>query len=148
MVDPSGSIASRYPISGYAIFRRYVAFAFVSGLANLVTQALSIRVAPIYPLQLSILCGTATGFLVKYLLDKRWIFFDEYDGRASELRKIIVYGLFGVGTTLLFWGVELAFLHIGGTDEAKYAGAAIGLAIGNVLKYLLDRKYVFKARPA
>jgi len=134
------------PISGYAIFRRYVTFAVISGLANLVAQALSIRVAPAYPVPSSILCGTAVGFFVKYLLEKRWVFFDGYDGKAKELRKITVYGLSGVATTLLFWAVELAAWHLGGTDAAKYIGAAIGLSIGNVVKYLLDRKFVFRSR--
>ena len=48
--------------------------------------------------------------------------------------------------TLLFWSFEIAFWKIGGTELAKYLGAAIGLAIGNFAKYLLDRSFTFARR--
>jgi len=126
---------------------RYALFAVLAGVANLASQALVLRLGPAYPLILSILVGTGVGFLVKYVLDKHWIFFDGYGDQLSELRKIIVYGLFSVGTTVLFWAVELTAWHIWYTDAAKYTGAVIGLTLGNWIKYQLDKRYVFlKAR--
>jgi putative flippase GtrA len=95
------------------------------------------------PIEMSILVGTAVGFFVKYLLDKRWVFLDIYDGHGAEIWKILVYGVFGVGTTLLFWGIELTFWRVGHTVEAKYLGAVIGLSLGNWIKYALDKRYVF-----
>jgi putative flippase GtrA len=130
------------------VFLRYILFAVVSTIANLGTQELVVRTAPVAELALSILAGTAVGFAVKYVLDKKWIFYDAYTTRANEARKIGLYGLFSVATTLIFWGFEVAFWTIWRTDLAKYSGAVLGLAIGYAAKYGLDRAFVFKDRRA
>ena len=57
-------------------FFRYVLFAIVSTVVNLGTQEIVVRAAPVAPLALSILAGTATGYVVKYVLDKYWNFYD------------------------------------------------------------------------
>ncbi len=126
-----------------AIAVRYVLFAVVAGVMNLGTQAVVFAIAPVQPLAVSILAGTGVGFVVKYLLDKRWIFFDDYDGAAKEARKIFLYGSFSVAMTFVFWAFEVGFLGMWGTNTAKYIGAVIGLAIGNFAKYLLDRTFTF-----
>jgi putative flippase GtrA len=100
------------------------------------------------PLALSIVMGTATGFILKYLLDKKWVFDDGYSGHRRELQKITLYGVFSVFTTLVFWSFEVAFWVIWRTDFAKYTGAVIGLAIGYAAKFVLDRAFVFKERQA
>lgn len=130
----------------FAIMVRYVLFAIIAGVMNLVTQAVVFGLAPIEPLAASILAGTAVGFIVKYFLDKHWIFFDDYGDVRQEFGKLFLYGAFSVAMTLVFWGFELAFLAIGGTSLAKYTGAVIGLAIGNFAKYLLDRNFTFAQR--
>jgi len=130
-----------------AIFVRYVLFAIVAGAINLLTQKVVFGIGSVHPLVVSILAGTAAGFIVKYFLDKHWIFFDEYADAVQEVRKIVLYGSFSVAMTLVFWAFEIAFLAIGGTDFAKYTGAVIGLSIGNFAKYLLDRTFTFN-RPA
>jgi hypothetical protein len=136
--------ADRISLRGRTIFVRYVAFAIIAGLANLVTQEAVVRALPqSAPIMTSVLSGTAVGFGVKYLLDKYFIFLDGYEGHAAELRKVGLYGLFSIGTTLLFWAFELSFWSIWATAEAKYIGAVLGLALGNWLKYLLDRTWVF-----
>ncbi|QKK33317.1 GtrA family protein (plasmid) [Rhizobium indicum] len=127
---------------------RYVAFAILSALANFAVQALVVSLFPSPSLMPSILAGTAIGFGVKYFLDKRWIFGDRYTSHAAELLKISLYGLFSVLTTIIFWGFEIAFWTVWRTDLAKYAGGAIGLAIGYMSKYALDRKFVFKLKGA
>jgi len=126
----------------------YVLFAVLSTAANLLTQEAVFRTAPVAPLGLSILAGTAAGFIMKYALDKKWVFADGYTGHRDELRKVSLYGLFSVFTTLIFWGFEVAFWAIWGTASAKYAGAVLGLAIGYVVKFFLDRTYVFRERAA
>jgi putative flippase GtrA len=130
------------------MFIRYVVFAGIATLANLATQEAVVRVAPLSPLALSILMGTATGFVLKYLLDKKWVFDDGYSGHRRELQKITLYGVFSVFTTLVFWSFEVAFWVIWRTDFAKYTGAVIGLAIGYAAKFVLDRAFVFKERQA
>jgi putative flippase GtrA len=122
---------------------RYGLFALVAGAMNLGAQAVIFAIAPVAPLALSILAGTGVGFVAKYLLDKRWIFFDGYHGPGREARKIVLYGAFSVAMTLVFWGFEVGFLAIWQTNLAKYSGAVIGLSIGNFLKYRLDRAFTF-----
>ena len=130
------------------IFIRYVIFAVVSTVANLLTQEAVIQVVPVAALTLSMLAGTAVGFAVKYVLDKYWIFYDDYTTPQREARKVLLYGVLSVLTTCIFWGFEVAFWRIWGTDFAKYSGAVLGLAIGYAVKYTLDRKYVFTEQRA
>ena len=122
---------------------RYVLFAVIAGAIEPGLQAVVFAIAPIEPLALSILAGTGVGFVVKYLLDKHWIFFDGYHGPGKEARKIFLYGAFSVAMTLIFWAFEVGFLALWETSFAKYAGAVIGLALGNFLKYRLDRAFTF-----
>jgi putative flippase GtrA len=147
-VTQPDSLGLAPPRARGAVALRYVLFAVVSTIANLLTQELVVRLAGPTALIWSILAGTAVGFAVKYVLDKNWIFYDEYTSGTSEARKIGLYGLFSVGTTLVFWGFEVAFWAIWRTDLAKYAGAVLGLAIGYAAKYALDRNFVFKDRRA
>ena len=135
--------AFRLPRAAPLIFVCYVLVATVSGLSNLASQEIVVRALPIAPIMVSVLTGTGVGFFVRYLLEKRWVFLDAYDNHVAEIRKISVYGAFGTGTTLLFWLIELSFWHIWQTMEAKYVGAAVGLSVGNWIRYLLDRHYVF-----
>jgi putative flippase GtrA len=136
-------LARRPPLAAHVIFVRYVSFAIFSSLLNLASQEIVVRGLPAAPIMISILAGTGVGFVVKYVLEKRWVFLDRYDGPVAEIRKSFIYGVFGIGTTLLFWAIELSFWHIWQTAEAKYIGAAIGLSLGNWIKYLLDKQYVF-----
>jgi putative flippase GtrA len=125
------------------IFWRYVTIAVGTSLANLGTQALGIWVWPAIPFTLSVLTGTAVGFVLKYLLDKQYIFDDRYAGAASEAKKVTLYAAMSVITTLIFWGTEAAFWYATGSQAWKYTGGALGLAIGNYVKYRLDRRFVF-----
>jgi putative flippase GtrA len=141
-----GFVPAASEASSAAMFVRYVLFAVIATLANLATQELVIRLAPVAPLTLSILAGTAAGFVLKYVLDKRWVFEDGYDGHREELQKVTLYGAFSVLTTLVFWGFEVAFWTIWHTDVAKYTGAVLGLALGYAAKFALDRTFVFRER--
>lgn len=123
---------------------RYVVFAIISTLVNFAVQEAVIHISPVEPLMPSLLTGTVAGFAVKYMLDKKWIFFDGYASHASEVRKITLYGLFSVLTTVVFWSFEISFWTLWQTDLAKYTGGALGLAIGYVSKYALDRRFVFR----
>lgn len=136
------AVSPRQRPGAHVIFVRYVLFAVIAGLANLIAQEAVLRIVAEFPL-VSVIFGTGIGFVVKYALEKRWVFYDRYDNHRAEARKVIVYGLFGVGTTLLFWAIELGFWHVGGTAEAKYLGAVIGLGLGNWIKYLFDKRFVF-----
>jgi putative flippase GtrA len=127
-------------------------YALVSGLAtmaNIATQAVvvSFYSGP-YAIQLSLLLGTATGFPVKYVLEKKHVFEFQADNLAHDTRLFILYGFMGVFTTLIFWGVEWAFHVMFETDAMRYLGGAIGLTVGSLIKYHLDKRFVFKQEAA
>lgn len=143
------------PPGGRALVLRYAAFAVLATLANLGTQRLVLAAeaapsgaatATAGGFALAVLAGTAVGLVVKYLLDKRWIFADRSTGLGAHAGRFSLYTLTGVGTTLLFWATETAFWLAWQTELAREAGAVLGLALGYTLKYRLDRRFVF--RPA
>jgi putative flippase GtrA len=101
---------------------------------------------PVYWLALCV--GTGTGLIVKYLLDKRWIFDDRTGGVAAHSRKFSLYTLMGLATTAIFWGVQTGFVLIWQSQAMLYLGGAVGLAIGYILKYRLDKRFVFVTRTA
>jgi putative flippase GtrA len=135
--------ASGKELASHMIASRWILFAAAAGGANILAQELVVRLQPNAPVILSALFGTAAGFLLKYVLDKYWIFFDAYDDHVVELRKIVIYGLFSVLTTAMFLAIELSAWHIFRSSLAKYAGAALGLGVGYRTKYFLDKRFVF-----
>jgi putative flippase GtrA len=126
---------------------RYLLFAIASGVINIIVQECVFRSSPFYLLPLSIAAGTLAGFAAKFLMDKRWIFYDEYSGHSREAKKVLLYGAFSVVTTVVFWAFEVSFWYVWQTETAKYSGAAVGLGIGYILKYFLDRTFVFPIQP-
>jgi putative flippase GtrA len=126
---------------------RYAGFAVIATLANLGAQRLvlaGVETAGPERFAAAVAAGTLIGLAVKYKLDKRWIFFDQTTGLAAQGRQFGLYTMMGVVTTAIFWLTETAFWLTWGTDLAREAGAVIGLSIGYVTKYLLDRRYVFR----
>ena len=123
----------------------YSFFAFIATLANIFLQDISLRLytGP-HHIILSILIGTCTGLLVKYWLDKRYIFLFKANDMAHDLRTFALYAGMGVFTTVIFWFFEISFHIIFGTKEMRYAGAAFGLTIGYIVKYQMDKRFVFK----
>jgi putative flippase GtrA len=93
---------------------------------------------------IAILCGTLAGLIVKYLLDKRWIFADFSTGLKAHSRKFTLYATMGIATTAIFWGTETAFWLVWGTDAMRELGAVLGLSVGYITKYFLDRRFVFQ----
>jgi len=51
----------------------------------------------------------------------------------------------GLVTTAIFWGAETASWLVWRTELARELGAILGLAVGYVVKYRLDRRFVFTA---
>lgn len=87
--------------------------------------------------------GTVAGLVVKYVLDKKFIFFHVVENRKDDAKKFALYSLMGVFTTFIFWGTEIVFDALSQNQNAKYLGAVIGLSIGYIIKYFLDKKFVF-----
>lgn len=120
-------------------------FAGVATLANLGVQRIVLAERSGWYV-LALMAGTATGLVVKYVLDKQWIFFDGLQNLSNETRKFSLYTLTGVGTTVLFWGSETLFWVIGQTQTMREIGAVLGLTAGYFIKYNLDCRYVFQRR--
>ncbi len=120
----------------------YAGFAILATLANLATQRVVLAALP-WGLLVALAAGTLVGLVVKYALDKTWIFSGARHGRAGEAGTFGLYAATGVVTTLIFWGFESAAWLIWQSHLAREAGAVAGLAIGYVVKYRLDRRFVF-----
>ncbi len=123
---------------------KYSLFALFATFCNLFFQYLSLSfyhgVAALY---IAIIIGTFSGLVIKYYLDKKYIFYYVSQNNKAAVQKIIIYGMMGVFTTLIFWSTEITFHHLFKTEYAKYLGALIGLSVGYMSKYHLDKKYVF-----
>jgi putative flippase GtrA len=143
---PAGSASNSSPRREAIRVGLYILFAAIAMLVNIGTQEAVLQFAPFVALYLSIIAGTATGFIVKYWLDKNWIFYDVTSGLGDEAAKIVTYGLFGLLITSVFWVFELVAWWAFETSAAKYAGAAAGLSIGYAIKYKLDKSFVFTGR--
>lgn len=127
-----------------ALVTRYAAFAVLATFANLGVQRLVLAVdeGPA-GFAAAVFLGTLAGLVLKYALDKKWIFDDRTTGVAAHGRKFTLYTAMGIVTTAIFWGTETAFWLIWGTDLMRETGAVLGLAVGYVVKYRLDRRFVF-----
>lgn len=124
---------------------RYAAFALVATAVNLGLQYVCLLLlgGP-QELPIAIALGTIAGLATKYVLDKRWIFYDDEGGLLAHGRKFGLYSAMGLFTTAVFWGTETLFALLFRTDLMTLVGGALGLAIGYVLKFHLDRRFVFR----
>ena len=123
----------------------YALVSVLATVANISTQALSIWLySGTYAVELSVMAGTAIGFPIKYLLEKKYVFNFKVNNLSHDTRLFILYGFMGVFTTAIFWGIEFAFHHVFGTEVMRYLGGAIGLSLGSYSKYHLDKRFVFK----
>jgi len=124
----------------------YALFAFLATSINIGLQRLSFLFYDgSLAIYVAMFLGTAGGLLLKYFLDKLYIFDYKPSSKKDDLRTFLLYSCVGVVTTVIFWGTELLFdavFHRFG--NAKYFGAAIGLTIGYISKYFLDRRFVFR----
>jgi putative flippase GtrA len=123
---------------------RYALFAAIATVANLGTQRLVMRLGEqTLVFMAAVFLGTLVGLVIKYVLDKRWIFFDTGTGLKQHGQKFGLYTAMGLITTAIFWGAESAFWFIWHTEQMRELGAVLGLAVGYVVKYWLDRRFVF-----
>ena len=128
---------------------RYAAFAVIATLLNLLFQFLSLLIyTGMASLYVAMAAGTLAGLIAKYILDKKFIFYHKTESKKQDVSKFFFYSLTGVFTTFIFWGTEILFDAMFETEIAKYIGAVIGLAIGYVIKYYLDKTFVFREKSA
>ena len=123
----------------------YAILALIATATNICAQDITFRLyAGPFDLWLAIVVGTGVGLVVKYVLDKRYIFSFKAKDVAHDAQVFMLYSLMGVVTTFIFWGFEFGFNHLFQTRKMSYLGGVLGLAIGYLVKYHLDRRYVFR----
>ena len=123
----------------------YAIFALIATAANIGAQDFIIRIySGAFDILASVVVGTGVGLVVKYILDKRYIFRFRARNVAHDTQTFALYTVMGLATTVIFWGFEFGFHHIFETKEMRYLGGVIGLAIGYLTKYHLDKRYVFR----
>lgn len=122
----------------------YTIFALIATIANIGMQDISLRIhSGAFAISISILAGTAAGLVVKYLLDKHYIFRFQTRNVAHDSHTFMLYTLMGIATTVIFWGFEFGFDWLFADKLMRYLGGVIGLAIGYYVKYQLDKRFVF-----
>lgn len=127
----------------------YTIFAILATIANIASQEMSVQLyAGDYAMLISIMVGTGVGLLVKYFLDKKYIFRFQVHSMAHDGQTFVLYTLMGIVTTFVFWGFEFGFDYLFQTRSMRYLGGVIGLAIGYYVKYQLDKRFVFVSQEA
>ena len=127
---------------------KYTSFALLATVANLLAQETSIHIySSEFDVYLGIINGAIVGLLIKYNLDKKYIFIYHPDSTTDDLKKFVMYGFTGVATTIIFWASEISFHLIYKTKTMRYSGATIGLILGYAVKYVLDNRFVFSEQP-
>jgi len=128
-----------------ALVVKYTLFAIIATIGNILFQdTLNRLYHGQYDLYPSMILGTLVGLVVKYLLDKRYIFSFKRQSLLQDGQKFVFYSSMGVVTTAVFWGFEMAFDYAFRTIPMRYTGAVIGLSIGYWMKYQLDKRLVFR----
>lgn len=133
-------------IDSFRLAMLYTAFAIVAMLCNILAQDIcNYLYSGDFSILISIIIGTGFGLVVKYILDKKYIFQYKTKNAAHNRHIFFLYTFMGIFTTFIFWGFEFGFHYLFETKEMRYIGGVIGLMIGYVSKYYLDKKFVFTA---
>ena len=127
----------------------YSILASISIIANISSQDVSLRLYDgSCSVLVSVLVGTAVGLIVKYILDKKYIFQFQTQNTLHDAQTFTLYTIVGMVTTAIFWGLEFSFDYFFQSKEMRYAGGIIGLTIGYYIKYNLDKRFVFVKQEA
>lgn len=129
---------------GPTVAALYALFAALSTVVNLCVQSALFGLTD--SLLLPLAAGTAASLPVKYFLDKKYIFRFRSAGVAHDGLLLFLYSCMSVVTTGVFWGAEWLTRHLTDDYALTLAGGAVGLAIGYVVKYQLDVRFVFVSR--
>lgn len=124
---------------------KYFLFALLAIIINLLIQHLTLSIYQgSYDVYLALCMGTGVGLVLKYILDKFFVFKKEKKSLKEEGNLFLIYSFLGVFTTLFYWAVELSFHYLLSFPSAKYIGGALGLIGGYLIKYYLDKRFVFQ----
>ena len=123
----------------------YTAFAIIATFCNILAQNIfSYVYSGHFYIFISIVIGTGVGLVIKYVLDKKYIFKYKTQNTKHDGKVFMLYTIMGIFTTIIFWGFEFGFHAAFETKEMRYVGGVIGLMIGYLCKYYLDKHFVFR----
>jgi len=94
-------------------------------------------------LMAAICMGTLVGLIIKYILDKKYIFNYKTKSKSEDTGKFIMYSFMGVFTTAIFWSFELIFDSIFNHQYAKYlvyAPRILGNATNELFKGIISKQ--------
>jgi putative flippase GtrA len=92
---------------------KYAMCALIAIFFNILVRELSLRLYDrLYSIIISVLSGTVIGLIVKYLLDKKYIFKHYVNGLINNGKMLAFYISTGIITTLIFWTFEFSFEYI------------------------------------
>lgn len=74
-----------------------------------------------FRLLLALVIGTGVGLIVKYYLDKRYIFHWAAGSATRESDTFMLYAVTGLVTTGIFWGFEFLFDYLVGPEVSRQA---------------------------
>jgi hypothetical protein len=129
----------------------YITFAGLATALNLGSQWVVLTIGAMQGLGRDLMLapalvtGTGLALVVKYLLDKTYIFDDRGTGIRAHARKFSLYTGVGLFTTLIAWATEYAFAIASSHSNLIYLGGALGAALGYGVRYQLDGRLVFQA---
>jgi putative flippase GtrA len=125
----------------------YTVFAILATITNIGGQEVTIQTySGPYAIAASMVVGTLAGLVTKYTLDKRYIFRFQPRSIIHDGQTFILYTFMSVFTTIIFVVFEGGFHLIWETKHMRYLGALIGLAFGYLVKYQLDKRFVFTTK--
>ena len=95
------------------IVARYILFAFFATAVNILSQYISFHIyRGFLDLYLAMSVGTLSGLILKYVLDKKYIFYYKPKNNKLDGVTFSLYSLTGIATTFIFWGFEIGFDYI------------------------------------
>ncbi|MCB4767112.1 GtrA family protein [Ancylobacter sp. Lp-2] len=127
----------------------YALFALLATSINLCCQWIVLQILAVLQLSawvelgVALVVGTGAGLVAKYVLDKHYIFRDASRGAAHHARRFSLYTATGGVTTVIFWSAEIVGSMVDPGGAGMYVGGGLGLAVGYLLKYQLDKSFVF-----
>ncbi|MDV2469326.1 GtrA family protein [Acinetobacter chinensis] len=132
-------------ISSLKLAMLYAGFAILATICNILAQDIcSYLYDGRFYIIISMFFGTGIGLVVKYLLDKKYIFKYKTHSLKHDSQVFTLYLMMGIFTTLIFWSFEFGFHYVFETRKMRYLGGILGLMIGYICKYYLDKRYVFR----
>lgn len=84
--------------------------------------------------------GTSVSLLLKYFLDRKYIFCFIPKDKDEEGFKFVMYSALGVIITSIFWVIEFEIDYLFVCEYFKYIGAILGLSLGHFIKFSLDKE--------